>query len=153
MTAMVGFLVQFGIFSAGLIFFVSNGANVHPNWRMIFLPGLLVQTAMLGIGLGLIISALSTRFRDLTLGAGFVIQLWMYASSVVFPISRIPVEKRALLYWNPIVPIIEGFRFAFLGSGLVEREHLWRSFGICAAVFFIGVVMFNRAEQKAMDTV
>lgn len=153
LTALVGFLVQFTLFLAFLWFYWMRGVPVHPSWRVIFTPALVLQLALLGVGLGCIVSALSTRFRDLTLGLTFGVQLWMYSSSIIFPLSRIAPEERWLFALNPVVPVIEAFRFAYLGFGIVERWQLVMSFGVCSVIFLIGVALFNRAEQTAMDSV
>jgi lipopolysaccharide transport system permease protein len=154
LTSFLGFLVQFGFFLCFLVFYLLKGTHgVHPNWRIIFLPLFLLQLTMLGIGLGCIVSALSVRYRDLTLGIGFGVQLWMYASMVIFPLSRIAPRDRWIFLLNPVVPVIEGFRFAFLGEGVVEKWHMALSAGMCGVIFLIGVILFNRAEQNAMDLV
>jgi lipopolysaccharide transport system permease protein len=126
---------------------------VQPNWRVVILPILLLQMAALGLGIGCIVTALTTRFRDLALGISFGTQLWMFASCVVFPLSQIPEEWRFLFILNPMVPIIESFRFAFLGGGIVEIWHLAVSATVTAILLFVGLVMFSRAEKTFMDTV
>lgn len=152
-TALVTFVVQYTLFCSFLVFYWWKGQPVHPGWQMIFTPALVLQLAMLGVGMGCIISALSTRFRDLTLGLGFGVQLWMYCSSIIFPLSRIDPEKRWIFALNPVVPVVEAFRFAYLGFGIVERWQLVLSFGVSAFVFLLGVALFNHAEQTAMDSV
>jgi lipopolysaccharide transport system permease protein len=158
----MSFAVQFGVFLIGLGYYLWKAQfhpdPVHPyalepNWRMILLPAFLLQISMLGMGVGCIVASLSTRYRDLTLSIGFFVQIWMYASAVVFPLSRISIEDRWFFYLNPIVPIVEAIRFAFLGSGLVEKVHVLTSFGVCSLICLLGLVMFNRAEQTVMDTV
>ena len=157
-TTSVAFLIQFGIFLAGLAFYLWKArfdptVHLEPNWRIALLPVLIVQTAMLGMGVGLIIAAITTRYRDLMLGVGFALQLWMYGSSVVFPLSAIHGERlRALVACNPMVPVIEAVRYAFLGRGLVTREQLAISFAVSVVALVAGVLMFNRTEQTAMDS-
>jgi lipopolysaccharide transport system permease protein len=153
LTALATFLVQYSIFCAFLWFYWAKGQPVHPSWRIIFTPFLVAQLAMLGVGMGCIVSALSTRFRDLTMGITFGVQLWMYASSIIFPLSRVAPEDRWMFALNPIVPVVEAFRFAYLGFGIVERWQLILSFGVSAAIFILGVALFNHAEQTAMDSV
>ncbi len=153
LTNLLGFLIQLGIFLVALAFYMWKGAPVHPNWRIVLLPALLIQMAMLGIGTGCIVASLTTRYRDLSLGVGFGVQLWMYASSIVFPISRIAPDDRWIFYLNPMVPVVESFRFAFLGTGLVEPIHLIVSFGVSLCIMLLGLSMFHRTEQTAMDAV
>ncbi len=161
LTNLLAFSVQAGVFTLALGYYLwiaprlfpEMPLHVHPNWRILIVPLMLAQTAMLGLGIGCIIAALTTRYRDLALGVGFGLQLWMYASSIIFPVSRISPDMRWLFFLNPMVPIVEGFRFALLGSGLVEKWQLFMSFGLCAGVLVAGVMMFNRVEQTVMDTV
>jgi lipopolysaccharide transport system permease protein len=147
------FAIQFSLFLAFFGFYWWSGAPVQPNWRVVILPILLLQMAALGLGIGCIVSSLTTRFRDLALGVTFGTQLWMFASCVVYPLSQIPKEWRFLFILNPMVPIIESFRFAFLGGGIVEIWHLAVSATITAILLFVGLVMFSRAEKTFMDTV
>jgi len=153
MTALVGFAIQFTCFLGFLIFYCATTDQVHPNWRVIFLPLFVLQMALLGTGLGCIVSALSTRFRDLSLGVNVGIQIWMYASTVLFPLSRVDEKHRWLFLINPTVPVIEAFRFAFLGVGKVEKWHLLLSLSMSVSLFLVGLMLFNRAEQTAMDSV
>lgn len=147
------FTIQFGVFLAFFAFYWWHGANVHPNWRVIILPFLLIQMAALGLGIGCIVSALTTRYRDFAFMVQFGTQLWMYGSCVVYPLSQIPKEWRMLFILNPMVPIIESFRFAFLGGGIVEIWHLAVSGATTLILLFLGLVMFSRAEKTFMDTV
>lgn len=153
LTSLATFCVQCVVFAVAVGIFALDGQFVHPNWRALLLPIFLLQAGMLGLGVGCIVAALTTRYKDFSLGIGFALQLWMYASSVVFPISRIAPESRWIFYLNPMVPVVEAFRFALLGAGHVEKWHLGVSFAICAAIFAIGLMMFNRVEQTVMDTV
>jgi lipopolysaccharide transport system permease protein len=147
------FLIQFGLFLCCFFYFKWQGAPIHPSYRILVLPLLLVQMAALGLGVGCLVSALTTRFRDLAVVVGFGVQLWMYASAVVYPLSSIPRESRWILVLNPVVPIIESFRFAFLGAGVVEIWQIAMSLGVSLIVFFAGVVMFCRVEKTVADTI
>jgi lipopolysaccharide transport system permease protein len=127
--------------------------HFDPNWRMVILPILLLQITLLGVGAGLIIAALTTRYRDLQMGVGFMVQLWMFCSSVVIPLSELDEKYQAILKFNPMVPVIEGFRFAFLGKGTVTQVDLLVAFAMSAIIFLVGLIMFSRTEQTVMDTV
>ena len=153
LTNLLTFAIQFGLFLLFYVIFWLRGAPAEPNWRVVILPLLLLQMGGLGLGIGCIVSALTTRFRDLAYMMSFGTQLWMYASCVVYPLSQIPQEWRLLFILNPMVPIIESFRFAFLGGGIVEIWHLAVSAGVTAILLFVGLVMFSRAEKTFMDTV
>jgi lipopolysaccharide transport system permease protein len=153
LTNLLTFAIQFAMFLLFFAFYWWKGVPVQPNWRVIILPFLLVQMAALGLGIGCIVSALTTRFRDLAFMVQFGTQLWMYASCVVYPLSQIPKEWRLLFILNPMVPIIESFRFAFLGGGIVEIWHLAVSAVLTLILLLIGLNMFSRAEKTFMDTV
>ena len=163
LTSLAGFGVQFIVFLLGLAFYLAklhwfpdpmHTIHLKPNWHMVLFPLLLIQIAMLGLGVGFIVAGLTTRYRDLQMAVGFGVQLWMYASSVVFPLSKIKDSAYvALLKLNPMVPIIESFRYGFLGEGVVTKGDLALSAVTCVVVFFVGLMMFCKTEQTVMDTV
>lgn len=161
-TSLAGFAVQFCVFLAGLAFYwtkkhyfpdPSNPFFLDPNWRVLLLPVFLAQAAMLGVGVGLLVSAISTRYRDLAMATGFGVQLWMYGSSIAFPVSELSAMHQRILMLNPMVPVVEGMRFAFLGEGTVTKAYFAMSFAVSVVVFLAGIVAFNRAEKTVMDTV
>lgn len=152
-TNMITFLIQFALFLVLLAFYWAKDAPVYPNYRVIILPLLVVQMALLGLGVGAIVSSVTTRWRDVGMLVGFGTQLWMYASSVVLPLSVIPEKLRWIFVLNPMVPIIETFRFAFLGRGVVEIWQLMVSLAVTLAIFFFGIGIFTRVERNFMDTV
>jgi lipopolysaccharide transport system permease protein len=152
-TNLVTFGIQFVFFLAFYFYFLWQQAPIDPSWRIAILPLLLVQMAALGLGVGCIVSALTTRYRDLQMLVGFGVQLWMYGSCVVYPLSEIPQQWRWLFVLNPMVPIIEGFRFAFLGQGIVEMWHLGVGAVITTIVFIVGILLFSHVEKTFTDTV
>jgi lipopolysaccharide transport system permease protein len=123
------------------------------TWYVFLLPLLLFLMAGLGLGFGIIVSSLTTKYRDMRFLVTFGVSLWMYATPVIYPVSSIPEQYRWLAMINPITPIVEAFRFAFLGGGSVSWGMLGYSFIAMVFVFFIGVILFNRVEQTFMDTV
>ena len=143
------FLMFIGFFAVAWWF----GVPVHPNWRLIVLPLLLIEIAMLAIGVGCIVAALTVKYRDLAAMVQFGVQLWMFASCVVFPLEAIPPDKRFWLILNPMVPIIESFRYAFIGYGVIEPWQLALSMGITAVLFVAGLLLFNRVERTHLDSV
>lgn len=153
LTNLVIFATQFVCFC--LFFFLSSylGVTVVPNWRVIFLPLLLIDAGVFALGTGLIIAALTTRFRDLAIAVNFGVQLLMYASCVVFPLSAIDPDRRWLFTLNPMVPVIEAFRLAFLDSGVVEPAQLVVSALVSLVFLVVGLLMFRRVEAIAMDTI
>ena len=151
---MIPTLVQFGLFLAGLAFYLLKDIEwTNPSWLIVFTPLVFVQLAALALGVGCIVSAMSRRFRDLTYGVRVGLQLLMFGSAIVFPLTRIAPENRWLFFLNPVVPPIEFFRLAFVGRSLVEPWHLAMSAGISFGLLLIGLIMFHRADRNAMDTV
>lgn len=151
---LITFAIQFGMFLAFAFFFALQGSDLTPNWTWIALsPILLLMMAGLGLGFGIIISSLTTKYRDLRFLVQFGVQLLMYATPVIYPVSAIPAQWQWVIQVNPMTPIVEAFRFAFLGAGTVDLCHLLYSFGFMVVVVFIGAVIFNRVEQTFMDTV
>jgi len=150
---LITFLIQFLMFVGFLIYFMFSGSDVHPNAWILFLPALLLMMAGLGMGLGIIISSMTTKYRDLRFLVSFGLSLMMYATPVIYPVSSVPEKYQWIIYANPMTPIVETFRFALLGAGTVDALQLLYSFGFMLAVLFVGAVIFNRVEQTFMDTV
>ena len=153
MSNLVAFAIQLGLFLVFVVSFWSMGAEVRPNAAMLLLPVLLFLMAGLGLGLGIIVASLTTRYRDLQHLVSFGAQLLMYATPVIYPVSAIPEGYRPWLQANPLAPIVEAFRYAFLGTGTVSLGSLLYSAGCMLAVLLISLVLFNRIEQTFMDTV
>jgi lipopolysaccharide transport system permease protein len=145
--------IQFGLFLAFAGYFALKGAAIRPNVSMLLTPLLVFVMAGLGLGLGIIVSSLTTKYRDLSFLVSFGVQLLMYVTPVVYPASAVPERYRALALANPMAPIVETFRYAFLGAGTVSWVHLLYSFGIMVVVLVAGILIFNRVEQTFMDTV
>ena len=145
--------IQFSLFLAFMIYFFVRGSDVQVTlWALAF-PLLIVLLAGLGLGFGIIISSLTTKYRDLTYLVGFGVSLWMYATPVIYPVSSIPKKWRWIADINPITPIVETFRLGFLGAGNSSWVRLAYSGGFMLVVMFIGVVIFNRVEKTFVDTV
>ena len=150
---LIKFAIQFALFLAFLAFFWMKGAPIHPNISILLTPILLLMMAALGLGTGIIVSALTTKYRDLQVLVTFGVQLAMYATPVIYPLSMFPNSARWIIVVNPMAPIIEAFRYAFLGQGLFSWGYLGISAAIIAAILFIGIVLFNHVERTFMDTV
>jgi len=151
---LITFLIQFVLFLAFVIYFLLSGTPIQLNWMWIALsPVLLLMMAGLGLGLGIIVSSLTTKYRDLRFLVQFGVQLLMYAIPVIYPVSSIPARFQWIILANPMTPIVEAFRYAFLGAGTVDLPNLAYSFGFMLVVVFIGTVIFNRVEATFMDTV
>lgn len=151
---LITFLIQFGLFLFFALFFALRGADISPHWLWIaFSPVLILMMAGLGLGFGIIISSLTTKYRDLRFLVQFGVQLLMYATPVIYPVSSIPERYQWLILANPMTPVIEAFRYAFLGAGTVAAAPLLYSLFFMVLVVLIGAVLFNRIEQTFMDTV
>jgi lipopolysaccharide transport system permease protein len=151
---LITFLIQFAMFLAFVLYFVLSGTSIQPNWLWVSLsPILMLMMAGLGLGFGIIISSLTTKYRDLRFLVQFGVQLLMYATPVIYPVSTIPERFQWIIQANPMTPVIEAFRYAFLGAGTVDVNHLLYSFGFMLVVVIIGSIIFNRVEQTFMDTV
>ena len=152
-SSLISFAIQFALFLCLLGYYIASGASIRITPLVFFVPLLLLQMAALGLGFGIIVSSLTTKYRDLTQLVGFGVQLWMYATPVVYPISRIPQKWQWIVAMNPIAPVIEAFRYIFLGAGTVTAMQMGLSVGITLLVLFIGIVLFSRIEKSFMDTV
>ena len=150
---LVSFGIRFFVFIAFLIYFLLSGSDVHLSWWILSLPLLLLLMAAMGLGIGIIVSSLTTKYRDAQQLLGFGIMFLMYGSPVIYPLSSVPAEWRWLVLANPITPVIEIFRLSFLGQGSVEPFFLLYSAGFALLVLLIGILMFNRIENNFMDTV
>lgn len=150
---LITFAIQFGLFLGFLVYFIARGSAVRVTWWVALLPVLLLLMAGLGLGFGIIISSLTTKYRDLRFLVTFGVQLWMYATPIIYPVSSIPERFQRLILLNPITPVVEAFRFAFLGTGAFSWGMLAYSFGFMIVVVLIGIIIFNRVETTFMDTV
>ena len=149
----VTFIVQFAMYFILILIYMFSGANIHPNALALLLPILLLQTALFGTAIGLIITSITTKYRDLNILVSFGVSLWMYLTPVVYPISQVPEKLRLLLYLNPVAPIIETFRYAFLGSGTFEPVYLIISMAVTVVILIFGIIIFNQVEKNFIDTV
>jgi lipopolysaccharide transport system permease protein len=150
---LITFMVQFLLFLAFLAYFAWQGAAVRPNSWILGVPVLLVIMAALGLGNGILISALTTRYRDLQQLVGFGVQLLMYATPVVYPLSSVPERFQWVVALNPMTAVTETFRYAFLGAGTVSTAGLVYSAACAAGILYLGLLLFTRVERTFMDTV
>jgi lipopolysaccharide transport system permease protein len=152
-SAMINLAIQFALFMGFRTYFAASGAAISfTSWAWT-LPLLILLMAGLGLGFGIIVSSLTTKYRDLNYLVGFGVSLWMYATPVIYPVSSIPENWRWVALVNPITPIVETFRAGFLGQGTVSLARLGYSAAFMLVVLFIGAVIFNRVEKTFIDTV
>lgn len=149
----VNMIIIFAMSVITMVIYMFAGWEIHPNILVITIPLLMLQTAFLGLGVGIIVSALTTKYRDLTILVSFGLNLWMYLTPVVYPISEVGGMMRSLLLLNPMSAVIQNYRYAFLGVGCFEGGYWIFSMAVTFAVFLVGVLLFNRVEGTFMDTV
>ena len=151
--ALINFAVIFVVSIGVNIYYYLTGANIVISWYLLLVPVLVFQTAILGLGTGIIISSLTTKYRDLAVLVSFGVSLWMYATPVVYDLSIVTGKFRQLILINPMSSIMNNFRYSMLGCGYFESSYWIISWIITVAVLFIGVLLFNRVEKTFMDTV
>ena len=149
----IKFFIQFGMFLVIYFIFLAKGASVQPNLWILISPLLLLYTAVLACGLGTIASSMTTKYKDLTFAMTYFIQMAMYASPVIYPLSLVPEKWRFIAMLNPMVPVIELFRLGFLGAGTVNIGMVVWSLCFMTAALFLGVIFFSRVEKNFADTI
>ncbi len=153
LSQLISFGIQLMFFLAFWLYYVFASTSVHPNLYILMFPLLVLQLAMLGLGFGIIISACTTKYRDLAMLVGFGVQLWMYATPVAYDISIIPEKWMSLYMCNPVTPVVMTMRYAFLGVGSFNLKYYLIGWVTTIVVLFIGIVLFSRVERTFMDTV
>jgi len=144
--------LTFGFFFCYFKFVLHNG-SFHLDWRVVFLPLLVLQSAALSLGLGLFMSALTAKYRDLVHLSPLLIQLWMYATPVIIPLSQFPEQWRWLVAINPMTSIVESFRLMLLGTGTVEPLYMACSVIFTIVILAVGLLLFAKVEKTFVDTV
>ncbi len=148
------FGIQIGLFVAIYLYFLFDGASICPNWAILLIPIFIIMIAGLGLGFGILVSSMTTKYRDLTILFTFIVQLWMYATPIVYPISSVPEGTlRTFIMLNPMSSIIEAFKYATLGQGYFSWLAIGYSFAFMVVLLVVGVVVFNKVQRSFMDTV
>ena len=147
---LISFFLQFILIIPFLIYY-SN--SIHPNIYILSIPLIIIVLAMMGLGFGLVVSSLTIKYRDLVFLISFGVQLGMYVTPIIYPLSMIPGKYRLLMSFNPISSIIELFRYALLGRGTFTPLSLLYSFSFSVVILIIGILFFNQAERSFVDTV
>jgi lipopolysaccharide transport system permease protein len=145
--------LQFLFFLCFMGYFMFMGADIRPNMGILLFPALFLLMAGMSLGLGIIFSSMTTKYRDMRFLLDFGVRLLMFATTAIYPLSSIPEKYRLFILSNPMTPIIEAFRYGFMGQGAFSWAYLGYSAGFTAIVLFIGMVMFTRIERTFMDTV
>jgi lipopolysaccharide transport system permease protein len=147
------FFIQLGLFLIFLAYFSVEGAAVTLSIWLLALPLLVLQMGVLAIGCGILVSSLTTRYHDLRYVVVFGVQLWMYATPVVYPLSVVPENLRIVLAFNPMVTVVEAFRMGFLGVSTLTATYVLISWIVTLILLLIGLMLFSRVEKTFMDTV
>lgn len=158
LSKLIDFAIQYSFMLVFLVFYTLTDSGIQPNFFVLMTPLLIVQLAMLSLGCGVIISAATTKYRDLRMLVSFGVQLWMYASPVAYDMFSMgvfaPGSKYYSLYMlNPVTPIVNMFRYGYLGIGAIDWTYYLISWGTTLVLLFAGVVLFSRVEKTFMDTV
>ena len=154
------FSIQIGLFVVVYIYYAIIGQAPNPNWYLLLFPLLVVMMAGLGLGFGIIVSSMTTKYRDLQILFSFVVSLWMYATPIVYPLSQVKGKMVAgfdmykLMHFNPVTPVIETFKHGALSAGeFIGWGWLAYSFVVMLVVLALGIVIFNKVQKSFMDTV
>ena len=152
-TAVFQFIIQFMIFLGFFVYFWYVGTDIKPSIYVFTLPLIVLHMAILSVGMGLIISAATAKYRDLTFAMGFLVQLWMYLTPVVYPLSEVPDKFKIFILINPMTAVVESFRGVFLGVSSLTMQGLLLSIILTILFFIGGIIVFSRVEKTFMDTV
>lgn len=146
-------IIIFALSVIAIIVYMVQGYDIHISAMVCIIPLLMLQTAVLGLGVGIIISSLTTKYRDLTILVGFGIQLWMYITPVVYPMTAVDGALKTVILLNPMSAVIQNYKYALLGIGTFEPLYWLISVIVTGVLFLLGVLLFNNVEQTFMDTV
>ena len=148
------FVIQVGLFVVLYLYFFMAGVPIAPNWAILLTPLLVVMLAGLGLGFGILISSMTTKYRDFTILFTFIVQLWMYATPIVYPLSMVENDSlRTLIMANPMTSVIEAFKYATLGQGCFSWLALGYSFLFMSVLLLFSIAVFNKVQRNFMDTV
>ncbi|MBB4035074.1 lipopolysaccharide transport system permease protein [Dysgonomonas hofstadii] len=148
--------IQFALFLGIYIYYINQGANINPNATILLFPLLILMSAFMGLGFGIIISSLTVKYRDLAILFGFLTQLWMYATPIAYPLSAIPNKVKSfrwIVELNPMTSIVETMRYSFMGEGAFSWWALGYSFVVTIVLVIFGSWIFNKMERKFIDIV
>ena len=153
-SSLIKFGIQFLLFlSFYFYFYLFTDSGLEPNMTLLLIPYLIILIGLLGLGFGLIISSITTKYRDMRFLIQFGIQLWMYATPIIYPLNGIEGNLRTLVLINPVTSIVEAFKYGFFGEGEFNILYLAYSSLFTLIILLFGVVIFNKTEQNFMDTV
>jgi homopolymeric O-antigen transport system permease protein len=152
-SGLIKFLIQFSLFILIWLYYVVVDKSIVPNWYILLAPVWLLFIVLMSLGFGIIITSLTTKYRDLTFLIGFAVQLAMYITPVIIPLSEISGKKRIFFLINPLTSLFEAFKYGFFGRGVFEIPWLVYSIVFTAIVVIFGFIIFNKVEKRFIDTV
>ncbi len=152
-SGLIKFFIQFFLFMVVYLYFLVDGVPVQLGVELLLVPYFIVLMALLGLGFGLIFTSMTTKYRDLKFLIQFGVQLLMYATPIIYPMSEIPEKIRYFIFFNPLSHIVEGFKLAFLGQGSLTTSGLLYSSVCTLIVLIVGILIFNKTEKTFVDTV
>jgi len=145
--------IQFLLFVAVYVYYILLGVHITPNIYILLLPVIILMLAGLSLGFGIIISSMTTKYRDLTILFSFVVQLWMYATPIIYPLSNMSPKRQWIMALNPVTSLVEAFKYGTMGVGTFSWIQLGYSFVFMVILLGVGIVVFNKVQRSFMDTV
>jgi len=145
--------IQFLLFIAVYVYYLIMGVHVAPNIYVLLVPLVILILAGLALGFGIIISSMTTKYRDLTILFSFIVSLWMYATPIIYPLSNMSPKRQWIMALNPVTSLVETFKYGTMGVGTFSWMQLTYSFVFMIVLLGIGIVVFNKVQRSFMDTV
>ncbi len=153
LSSLVQLMVQFGLLFVVILIYWFKGYPLSFSSYTLLIPAIILILAMMALGFGIVISSATTKYRDLTNFMSFGVQLWMYATPIIYPVSSVPDRFQFIVKYNPVAPLIEAFKYGLVGAGQVSWSGLAYSLIFTVVLLTIGILIFNKVEQSFMDTV
>ena len=151
---LISFGIQFALMLAILLIYIFTGsAGIRLTPMLLIIPLLVLHLMILAIGCGIIVSSVTTKYRDLAMLVSFGLQLWQYGAPVAYGLELVPDQYRGLYMLNPVTPILTAFRYAMFGTGYFSITHYMISWFVTGIIFMVGLVLFSRIERTFMDTI
>ena len=145
--------IQFLLFVVVYVYYLIIGVHVAPNIYILLVTLVVIMLAGLSLGFGIIISSMTTKYRDLTILFTFIVQLWMYATPIIYPLSTMSAKRQWIMALNPVTSLVETFKYGTMGVGTFSWGQLGYSFGFMIVLLTIGIIVFNKVQRSFMDTV
>ncbi len=152
-TGIMKFLIQFAMLVCFYLFYLTKGVSLFNGWWILLVPLLVIQTALMAMACGIIVSSVTIKYRDLSLAIGLIIQMWMYITPVIYPVSYLKGWMYTVIMCNPMTPIINNFRFCMLGTGEFMGVTWLYSMVVTFVLVFLGVSFFNKTEKTFVDVI